>query len=102
MNQKDLVDSFEDGLIKVMKELVKSKKDLAKQSLQEQICCLEKENLILKKALDEIISPIKYMKQKLKYDEELNGYMACRLSDSSEYLKLIAERAMDEINKLNL
>ena len=50
----------------------------------------------LKEALEEIISPIKFMKKKLKECEKLNGEMACALSDSANYLKEIATKALNQ------
>lgn len=45
-------------------------------------------------ALDEIVSPILYMTQRLKEGEQLNGPMALALAKDPSYLRQIAERAL--------
>lgn len=49
---------------------------------------------VLRTALEEIVNPIKFMRERLKPDEVLNGLMAVRLSESASYLQEIAKRAL--------
>lgn len=48
----------------------------------------------LRLALEEIVNPIKFMRARLKPDEQLNGMMATRLAESAYYLQEIAARAL--------
>ena len=65
--------------------------DLANKMYYEQS---DTENAILKKALNEIIDPIKFIKDNLKDGERLNGMYMLELSNSPSYLKGIALHAL--------
>jgi hypothetical protein len=49
---------------------------------------------ILINALQEIVNPIKFMRERLKEDERLDGTYAVMLSKDSHYLQQIAEKAL--------
>lgn len=71
------------------KEELKQLVDLSDEVLE-----LQSENERLKAALEEIVDPIKAMKEKLKDGEKLNGLYAVDLSNNANYLKRIAENAL--------
>lgn len=71
------------------KEELKQLVDLSDEVLE-----LRSENERLKAALEEIVDPIKAMKEKLKDGEKLNGLYAVDLSNNANYLKRIAENAL--------
>jgi hypothetical protein len=48
----------------------------------------------LVEALEEIVSPVTFMKKRLKSDEKLEGFYAQQLSSDPNYLKQIAARAL--------
>ena len=64
------------------------------QAMDEYASDLQSENERLKAALEEIVDPIKAMKEKLKDGEKLNGLYAVDLSNNANYLKRIAENAL--------
>lgn len=47
-----------------------------------------------KEALEEIVAPIKFMQDRLKGDEQLNGLMAQSMASDHNYLKSIAKNAL--------
>lgn len=49
-------------------------------------------------ALEEIVNPIKFMRERLKEGEKLEGTYAVILSQDHNYLKSIAQKALDTIN----
>lgn len=51
-------------------------------------------NRELVEALEEIVNPIKYMKQRLKEGEQINGIYAVELSKDHNHLKSIAQQAL--------
>lgn len=54
---------------------------------------------ILIEALEEIINPIKFMQERLKDGEKLDGYHAGELSRSAFYLKEIAQKALTQFKE---
>ena len=48
----------------------------------------------LVQALEEISSPIRFMRERLEEGEQLNGVMAVQLAQDAEYLKGIAIAAL--------
>lgn len=49
------------------------------------------------KALQEIVEPIKFLQDRLKEGEQLNGAMAVTLSKDANYLKEIAKKALQNL-----
>jgi len=60
---------------------------------------LEAQNKSYREALEEIASPIKFMRARLKEGESLNGYVAAQLAKDSEYLRRIAEQTLKETER---
>ena len=55
---------------------------------------------VYESALDEIVHPIKYMKEQAKKEGGiLDGYFASRLADDPSYLRVIAEKALKQFNE---
>lgn len=52
-------------------------------------------------ALKDIRNPIEMMKNNLTSHEQLNGYYAIKLSEDSNYLKSLAEKALISIGEIN-
>lgn len=66
-----------------------------RNALLKRVESLEAENEELRKALDEIVNPLKYIQMRAEQEGmQVNGYMASELSRSASYLKEIAERAL--------
>ncbi len=49
-----------------------------------------------KRALEEIVSPIKFMQNRLQEGERLNGEYAIMLAKDANYLQSIAKKALEE------
>ena len=59
----------------------------------------EEEIREMREAFDEIANPIKYMRQRLKDGEQLDGVGAAFLSDNATYLKEIAKRQVSKLQQ---
>lgn len=57
---------------------------------------VEKERDSYKEALQEIDTPIDFMRKRLKEDEQLNGIAAYENSNNPNYLRSIAEKALSQ------
>lgn len=55
---------------------------------------LSSKELDYKLALEEIVDPIKFMRERLEEGYRLNGSMAIQMADSANYLKEIARKAL--------
>jgi uncharacterized protein YicC (UPF0701 family) len=54
-----------------------------------------------KEALEEIVNPIKFMRDRLKEGEQLNGMFAVQLSNDASHLKEIAQIALNDISSMS-
>ena len=52
----------------------------------------------LVEALEEIIHPVRFMKERLEEGERLNGMVAVQLAKDAEYLRDIARKALTSLN----
>lgn len=74
--------------------------ELIHETDKEEIARLQAQVEAAKKALDEIYNPIAYMRKEAEKEGNiLSGSMALTLSDSANYLKEIARKALEAIEK---
>lgn len=76
-------------------DCIKAMKEYA-APLKSRIAELEKQNEQYREALEDIVTPIAYLRKGLKDGEQLNGYYAAQLAKDPAFLKQIAEQALKD------